>query len=509
MRPFALCALVALGCSHAAPAPLEPPLSPQRATHLLSRTSFGATLRDREALERKGVKAYLDEQLHPESIDDSLLEARLQDFAILHGGTAPLVQQLVAQRQMNKRQGMLKEAPPPPEGETGEEPPAQQMVGPRDLIDQLAQVKLIRAVESRRQLEEVMVDFWFNHFNVFAGKEDEAALIPEYENRVLRPNALGSFPELLEATARSPAMLVYLDNWRSAARGPKKPGLNENYARELLELHTLGVEGGYTQADVVEVARCFTGWTLDEPRKDPRFVFRPAMHDFGEKRVLGHVIAAGGGESDALQVLHILETHPSTARFIARKLARKFVSDDPPQALVERVAATYTRTRGDIRAMLRAIFDSPEFWSDAAIRAKARSPLELVAGSLRALDAKIEHPEAAARLLGRLGEPLYAAQPPTGYPDLAQTWLSPGAVLARIDFGLQLARGQLAGVTVDLAALQGASPQDVLSRAQERLGEVSERTRGHVLAQLRAAPPQAMAARAVALLIGAPETQWK
>src|SRR5437762_11679598 len=217
-----------------------------------------------------------------------------------------------------------------------------------DFVAQLAQVKLLRAVASERQLQEVMADFWFNHFNVFAGKQMEAALLREYEGKVLRPNALGSFPELLEATTRSPAMLIYLDNWRNMRRR-----LNENYARELLELHTLGVDGGYTQQDIIEVARCFTGWTVEQPQKDPRFVFRRRQHDFGEKHVLGHVIPPGRGEEDAEEVLRILAAHPSTAHFIARKLARRFVSDDPPETLVARIAASYSRTQGDIRSMLR------------------------------------------------------------------------------------------------------------------------------------------------------------
>jgi uncharacterized protein (DUF1800 family) len=351
-----------------------------------------------------------------------------------------------------------------------------------------------------------MADFWFNHFNVFGGKQIEAALLPEYETRSLRPNALGNFADLLEATARSPAMLIYLDNWRS-----RRGGLNENYARELLELHTLGVAGGYTQRDIIEVARCFTGWTVEEPQQDPRFVFRPRMHDFGPKLVLGQVIAPGGGEEDGEKVLRILAGHPSTARFIAGKLARRFVSDDPPEALVERLATTYQRTQGDIRSMLRTIFESPEFWSRRALRAKVRSPLELVAGAVRALDASVSDPLALSRAVARIGEPLYAAQPPTGYGDTAQAWLSSGALLARIDFGLQLANGQVQGVKVDLSALASSDPASILSRAAAQLGagELSEKTRVHLLDQLQKGPPkpELQAARAVGLLLGAPELQ--
>ncbi len=256
----------------------------------------------------------------------------------------------------------------------------------------------------------------------------------------------------------------------------------------------------------MEVARCFTGWTVDAPQKDPRFVFRPGRHDFGEKHVLGHVIAAGGGVEDAEQVLRILESHPSTARFIAGKLARRFVSDEPPEALVERVAGAYARTHGDIRAMLRAVFESPELWSRRALKAKVRSPLELVAGAVRALGASVEDPNALAKAVARIGEPLYAAQPPTGYPDLAQTWLSSGALLARIDFGLQLASGQLAGVKVDLSGLSGGGPDELLTRAALQLGatDLSPRTREYIVQELREAP---LPARAVGLLLGAPEMQ--
>ena len=474
--------------------------------HLLSRTTFGTRSRDRERVQRVGAAAFLEDQLHPERIDDSALEERLARFEVLRQDSGALVQKLVAQRKEGKREAMLKDAPPPPEGERVEQPMRPNAMK-RDFTGQLSEAKLLRAVESERQLQEVMVDLWFNTFNVFAGKQEEAALLPAYQEQALRPNALGNFGELLEATAHSPAMLIYLDNWRSAAPRPRQNrGINENYARELLELHTLGVDGGYTQQDVVEVARCFTGWTVESPQQDPRFVFKPGMHDFGPKVVLGHVIAPGHGVEDGAQVLRILEEHPSTARFIARKLARRFVSDDPPAALVERVAQVYAQTSGDLRSMLRAVFESPEFWSRAALRAKVRSPLELVAGAVRALDATVDDPAALAKAVARIGEPLYAAQPPTGYPDLAQTWLSSGALLARIDFGLQLANGQVPGVKLDLSRLAGGGPEEVLDRAAAQLGapELSERTRSYIVEQLREQP---LPARAVGLLLGAPEMQ--
>ena len=523
MKTLIVCVLLAAACSHGARKDVTPPVAAdvpetlaaqaglsriEMVEHLLARATFGARAEDRDRVARIGAAAYLEEQLHPERIDDAALQQRLAQYDVLQQGSGALVQKLVAQRRARKQEQMMEGAPPPPEGEATAEPVRAQRVK-RDLVMQLSEAKLLRAVGSQRQLEEVMVDFWFNHFNVFAGKQDEAALLPEYEGRALRPHALGTFPELLEATARSPAMLIYLDNWRSAAPRPRarqQRGLNENYARELLELHTLGVDGGYTQADIVEVARCFTGWTVETPREEPRFVFRPGMHDFGAKRVLGHLIPPGGGIEDGHRVLRILEQHPSTARFIAAKLARRFVSDQPPEPLVARVADSYLRTGGDIRSMLRTIFESPEFWSRQALRAKVRSPLELVAGAVRALDASVDDPAALAKAVARIGEPLYAAQPPTGYPDVAATWLSSGGLLARIDFGLQLAGGQLPGVRVDLSTLAGGGPEELVSRAAARLGatELSETTKDYVVQQLREAP---VPARAVGLLLGSPELQ--
>ena len=411
-----------------------------------------------------------------------------------------------------------------------------------DFVVELAEVKLARAVASERQLQELMADFWFNHFNVFAGKDKESALLPEYEREAIRPNALGNFQDLLDKTAHSPAMLIYLDNWRSATpqpavqlrRYPKRfgapgrkiaavdpskrkgnqRGINENYARELLELHTMGVGSGYTQKDIIEVARCFTGWTVDEPDRAPHFVFRPQLHDDGAKVVLGHLLPAGQGEQDGIQVLQLLMQQPATAHFVASKLVRRFVSDDPPEALVIRVAATFTRTQGDIRSMLRTIFESPQFWSRRALFAKVRSPLELVAGAVRAMGARPGDTLPLVRAVARIGEPLYGAQPPTGYGDTEQTWISSGALLARIDFGLQLAQNQLDGVRVDLKPLtQGNSgPEEVLRRALRQLGapELSEKTRDYLLGQLREVPaqkPDLLAARAVGLLLGAPELQ--
>jgi uncharacterized protein (DUF1800 family) len=552
--------------------------------HALSRVTFGPRPQDRDRVARIGLSAYLEEQLKPGQLDDSALESKLEGLPVLHRDTGQLSTELnhYRQAQKEKREAEAKAeamaAPasaPAPEAAASaaparppvEAPPlvmAQGAPGPGpaarpdrprglrktlgklgrgpgfDFTVQLAEAKLARAVYSERQLLEVMDDFWFNHFNVFAGKDREAALLPGYEREVIRPNALGSFRDLLVATARSPAMLIYLDNWRSTtdreeprrpwwawARPPAKvkvpsarkrgSGLNENYARELLELHTLGVDGGYTQRDVTEVARCFTGWTVQDAQEDPRFTFRPKQHDRGTKTVLGHTIAAGGGVEDGEQVLEILLKHPSTAKNLATKLVRRFVSDEPPAEAVATVAAAYLKTRGDIPSMLRALFGSPDFWSRKALRSKMRSPLELVAGSARSLGATVEEPLSLAKAVARIGEPLYAAAPPTGYADTAEAWATSGALLARIDFGLQLAQGQLDGVEVDLSALSAGAHghEEVLDRAARSLGlgasALSDRTRGYILEQLREVSvekkPEQVAQRAVGLLLGAPELQ--
>jgi uncharacterized protein (DUF1800 family) len=503
--------------------------------HALARVTFGPRPGDRERVGRIGIAAFLEEQLHPERIDDGRVEAELKRFAVLSRSAGDLAQELLAARERRKAElaGEAIEEPPvattKPGGDLRRQPGRAGRGPGFDIVAQLAEAKLLRAVDSERQLREVMTDFWFNHFNVFAGKMNEAALLPGYE-QTIRDHALGNFGEMLRAVAHSPAMLIYLDNWRSALprpgerrgrpgrlrpapTGAERRGINENYARELLELHTLGVDGGYTQEDVIAVARCLTGWTVKEAQRDPRFAFDPRMHDFGPKRVLGKEIREGQGEHDGDQVLDLLVHHPSTARFIARKLSRRFVSDDPPEALVDRAARTFGETGGDIRAVLRTILESPELWSRRALRAKVRSPLELVAGAVRALDARVDDPLALFRAVGRIGQPLFAAQPPTGYLDTAQNWLSSGALLARIDFGLALASGQLDGVRVDLSSVarDANGPEEVLDRATGRIGAppLSDKTRAYILAELREAPPQsaALAARAVGLLLGAPELQ--
>jgi uncharacterized protein (DUF1800 family) len=337
---------------------------------------------------------------------------------------------------------------------------------------ELIEHKLYRAIYSNRQLEEVLVDFWMNHFNVFNGKGPDRALLTSFERDAIRPHVFGHFKDMLLATARHPAMLFYLDNWQSQAPredipippGVRRAGLNENYGRELMELHTLGVDGGYTQDDVIAVARAFTGWTIYDLQKFAEFQFNPAVHDRKEKVVLGHTIPAMGGEQDALQVIEILAHHPSTAKFISRKLAQRFVADDPPQPLVDRMTATFIRTDGDLRAVLQTMFSSPEFVSIGAWRGKLKSPLEMVVSAVRALNADVTDTFALAQRIADLGEPLYGKLEPTGYPNTGEAWTNTAGVMGRINFAAALVNGQVPGVKVDVSGLNPQSPATV-SRA--------------------------------------------
>ena len=334
------------------------------------------------------------------------------------------------------------------------------------VLAELVEAKLLRATYSTHQLEEVLVDFWLNHFNVFSGKGQVRMMLTSYERDAIRPHILGRFQDMLVATARHPAMLFYLDNYQSqaprdnngqlvvvGAATATRPGINENYARELMELHTLGVNGGYTQKDVIEVARAFTGWTIFDPARIGEFDFNPQMHDRGEKVVLGQTIPRAGGEGDGLRVLEILARHPSTAQFISRKLAQRFVADDPPKELVDRVAATFQKTNGDLRAVMETLLLSREFLSEGAFQAKTKSPLELVASSLRAFNADMTDTTAVAQRLTDLGQPLYGKTEPTGYPNTGELWTNSAGLLGRMNFATALAAGQIAGVKITTETL--------------------------------------------------------
>jgi uncharacterized protein (DUF1800 family) len=400
------------------------------------------------------------------------------------------------------------------------------MNNPQALVaEELVQAKLLRAVYSERQLEEVMTDFWFNHFNVFAGKGPERLFLTNYEQDVIRPHAMGKFEDLLVATAKSPAMLFYLDNWLSVGPNsmralgipdrPMRPygpygrprrfpppnpnakrkansGLNENYGRELLELHTLSVNGGYSQRDVTEVAKVFTGWTIEKPNDGGSFKYEPRMHEPGPKFVLGHRIKPKG-EDEGREVLHMLATSPQTAHFISLKLAQRFVSDDPPPALVDRMAKTFEKKKGDIREVLTTLFHSPEFWADNTYRAKVKTPLEFVASAVRATGADVDDAMPLARQIANMGMPLYGAQPPTGYSMKAETWVSSSALLNRMNFALGLTAGKLRGVKVDMAQLAGSSPPAMdaaltLSTMEAKLlaDDVSKQTHDSIMAQMQA-----------------------
>ena len=490
----------------------------QKVLQLLNRITFGARPGDVARVKEVGIDRFLEEQLQSEAIDDSELAKRLEVLPTQQLASAELYQ-LYPPPQAAEQRVNQKNAPP--------------VFGrPQQVIGELVQQKLVRAVSSNRQLLEVLTDFWFNHFNVFAQKEADLWLVTSYERDVIRAHALGKFRDLLLATAESPAMLFYLDNWlssspdskqprpsrrpspqnaqppkpapgaiprppegvmprspgdikqskspvvdpnapmmgpthdaanpQSTARNPKsqppppapkpparKTGINENYARELMELHTLGVDGGYTQKDVQEVARCFTGWTVDRPFQGGGFVYRPWMHDDGAKTVLGINIPAGGGFNDGLRVIEILSRHPSTARFISKKLCQRFVSDDPPAQLVERVARVFLKTDGDIRAVVRAIVKSAEFNSPSVFRAKIKSPLELAASAIRAIDGDTNGAPALHEWIRRMGEPLYQFAFPTGYGENSAKWVNTGVFFNRINYAVALANNQINGTSYE------------------------------------------------------------
>ncbi len=553
--------------------------------HALNRLAFGPRPGDVERVRAMGLEKWIELQLHPSKIDDSALETRLERYPTLAMSSAELLEKYPRPQQAARRAGMTREEIQKwqearqkqreeiqglrQKVESGEELTAAERAriqelrgmrddddarGPQQIIAELSAAKLTRAVYSERQLEEVLTDFWFNHFNVFAGKGADRWLLTSYERDAIRPNVLGDFRTLLGATAQSPAMLFYLDNWQSAdpeafarlegelnqrrdrflrlfgnnprrmerlrrnpddlraqqrgqelrerqmdAQGQRRPeqppnqqrrqrGLNENYARELMELHTLGVDGGYTQQDIIEVARAFTGWTM-RPRADAEFHFEARIHDTKPKTVLGKKIDAGGAK-DGEEILDLLAQHPSTAQFISSKLARRFVSDAPPEALVARMAQTFTKSGGDVRAVVRTMVYSPEFWSREVYRAKIKKPFELIASTARALGAESQTPLPLVQWSGRIGEPLYLCQPPTGYSDKAEAWVNTGALLNRLNFALALAGGRLRGTRVNVEKLLGPEaaddPQAALDRSIELFlaGQVSEQTRTTLAKQL-------------------------
>jgi uncharacterized protein (DUF1800 family) len=386
----------------------------------------------------------------------------------------------------------------------------QKSAGPQAVITQdLTEAKLLRAIYSERQLDEVLADFWYNHFNVFLDKGADRYLVGSYERDCIRPHVLGKFQDLLVATAQSPAMLFYLDNFQSVdpqaagrTRGPKRAGLNENYARELMELHTLGVDGGYTQHDVTEVARCFTGWSIKAPRQGATFVFRERLHDNGPKVVLGVKIKAGGGIADGLKVLDILAHHPATARFISKKLAMRFVADDPPPSLIDKMTRAFRDKDGDLRAVMETMLAAPEFWSEGAYRTKLKSPLEMVASAVRALGADVEFSFALSRQLVQLGQPLYRKQEPTGYTNAGGEWVNSAALLARMNFAVALAAGRIPGVKVDAARFADRADLDRIAQ-DLMLNALTDQSRAAIEEALKSQAEAPIAG----LMLGSPDFQ--
>jgi uncharacterized protein (DUF1800 family) len=593
-------------------------LTPDEAVfHALNRLAYGPRPGDVERIKQIGLAKWIDQQLNPNSIEDKAVQSRLEALPTLHLATAKLIQEYPPPKQAAKQAGVTPQeskkdqaqarsdaaaamiardsqadadlmAAPKSISDANISSPMKQASAnittpgtaqrgalsvdpnavpraiaddskrPQRVIEELAMAKMTRAIYSDRQLQQVMDDFWFNHFNVFAGKGEDRYYLTSYERDVIAPHALGKFKDLVSDSAKSPAMLFYLDNFLSAdprtaqrlaqeramrqrARGgfnrvpqnaqaqnkkKQQRGLNENYGRELMELHTLGVDGGYTQKDVTEVARCFTGWTIEKPRENPQFKFDERIHDPDPKIVLGKKIHSGGIK-DGEQVIELLVKNSSTAKFISTKLARRFVSDNPPPALVARMAETFQSSDGDIRAVMHAMIYSPEFWTRDAYRAKIKTPFEFVASTARALGTDVDSSMPLVQWVARIGEPLYQCQPPTGYSDKAETWVNTGALLNRLNFSLALAGNKVRGSRADVAALLGteAAPdsktdsKQVLDRAvQLFLGGQAAPTTVETL-QRRLDDPQVVQAKlddpvkhvdlamVAGLVLGAPEFQ--
>ena len=505
----------------------------QAIVHVLNRIGYGPRPGDIDRVRQMGLRQYIDDQLHPERIPDETLATRLGGYSTLNLSSKDISERYEVPLLQARRSAKQEAAGSPNPDQAPSVKDLKRANPDRPQANQplleLSMQKIVRAAYSERQLQEVLTDFWFNHFNVDARKGPERFMLTEYEREVIRPHVLGHFRDLLGATAKSPAMLFYLDNWMSAdpngphpvtgqgrfggnavarrpgrGRFPTMPlprrqmqqrpnapkGLNENYGRELLELHTLGVDGGYTQTDVTEVARAFTGWSIANPRLGGDFRFMPQLHDDGEKVVLGHRIKAGGGEHDGEEVLDILANHPATARFIATKLARRFVSDTPPQPLIDRATNTFRATHGDLRAVMTTILTSAEFLSTDAYRAKVKSPFEFVVSAVRATGADVINAQPLLRAMQQLGMPLYQCQPPTGYKDTADAWVNTGALVSRMNDALALANGTMPGVRIPNAP----APEAVL------VGNMSDTTRA-TIAKAATAP------QALALALGSPEFQ--
>src|SRR6184192_2887147 len=531
-----------------------PALTPRdSALHALNRLAYGPRPGEVDRVAADGVMRWVDRQLSPGKIDDGPLAARERRFKILDYDAGELARVYVdaqRERREQKRAAATDSMTEKPE-QAG---PLEQRG--RRLGAEFQELAVIRAVLSERQLYEVMVDFWANHFNVFFAKGADRFLTPSYIEQTIRPRALGKFADLLIATAQSPAMLFYLDNWESVAPGSTPPqamrlrarplfgrapsfgrpplfdpardpmradsqrqravermpkGINENYARELLELHTLGVDGGYTQQDVINVARIFTGWSIRRPQQGGDFEFHDWAHDYGEKVVMGVTFPAGHGRDEGVRLLKLLANHPATMHHVSRQLCQRFVNDDPPDGCVDDAVAAWQRTHGDIREVLRAIFHGPDFWAAASVRAKVKTPLEFVVSAARALGADPDTTPRLAQVVARLGEPLYLHVAPDGYPERDAAWVNSGALLDRMNAAVALAAGRLPGVVVSIDSIVPASadPAQLIAAVNAQIlgGTMSENTKAVIRRQISDSDPLQARALAIGLAIGGPEFQ--
>ncbi|MEQ1603479.1 MAG: DUF1800 domain-containing protein [Pyrinomonadaceae bacterium] len=545
----------------------------QRVVQVLSRLTFGARPGDVERVRKMGVEAFIAQQLDPDSIDDAALLKKLEKLPTLNLSTPVLAEQYNPSKpvQLAVGGGQLAGAgtPAPAQvavgsGQSAVEPvrpmemqaaemqpsptpavkpsPTPTPKNPQMVITELQRAKLLRAVYSERQLSEMVVDFWENHFSIYGNKDATRWMMTSFDRDVVRPFSMGRFRDLLGATAKSPAMLYYLDNWQSSLLreypatkdkpARKSGGINENYARELLELHTMGVDGGYTQKDVQEVARCFTGWSIRKPNEEGLFVYNPGNHDNGEKTVLGVKVPAGGGIGDGERVLDILAKNPKTARFISTKLARRFLGDNPSPVVIDRAAKTFLATDGSIRETLRSVITSPQFFNTASFQTKVKSPFEFVASSLRITNAETDGQRGVLDWITKMGQPVYGRLTPDGYPDKSSEWLSSSDLLARFNFASALAMNTIKGTTVNATRLMSRHKAP-LSRAefarQMIIGTVSDKTLAameKLTVDLPATPAmvqtaattkpepadakeKALHSQLVALALGAPEFQRK
>src|SRR5216110_2185473 len=515
-----------VGAQHAAP--LQSPggraLTPRdSAVHTLSRLAYGPRPGEIERVARAGVLRWIDAQLTPDKIDDKDLARREREFDILkydRGDLARLYTEVQRARQERKRMG-----------DTAADKPDDSPIALRNrrLASEFADLAVVRATLSERQLYEVMVDFWTNHFNVYAAKGADRFLTPDYVEHTIRPPAMGKFQDLLIATARSPAMLFYLDNWESVAPGTSPPfplsarrrggqgvrpvpkGINENYARELLELHTLGVDGGYTQQDVIDVARIFTGWSIERPQQGGDFEFHDWAHDRGEKLVLGVRFEGGHDMDEGIRLLKLLANHPATMHHVSRRLCQRFVNDDPPDGCVDDAVTAWKRSDGDIREVLRAIFRSPDFWAPENVRAKIKTPLEFVVSAARAVGGDPDTTPRLAQVVARLGEPLFLHVAPDGYPEREDAWVNSGALLDRMNAAVALAAGRLPGVAVSLDSFpSGLDTEQLIGAVDAQIlgGKMTENSKRVVRNQLSdIGDPVQARALAVGLAIGGPEFQ--